>query len=77
MADDFKVLKQIAALESKTVDELTKLWSAFYEYEQMSYSKSYLISKISYKIQELAFGSSHWKPENALNRWPLTLMAAL
>lgn len=56
MADDFKVLKQIVALESKNVDELTKLWSTFYEYEPMSYSKSYLVSKIAYKIQELAFG---------------------
>jgi hypothetical protein len=38
------------------MDELTKLWNAFYDHEPMSFSKSYLISKIAYRIQELAFG---------------------
>jgi hypothetical protein len=56
VADDFKALKQILALEGKSVDELIKLWSAFYDHEPMSYGKSYLVSKIAYKIQELAFG---------------------
>lgn len=56
MADDFKVLKQILDLENKSVNELTKLWGTFYDHEPMSYAKSYLISKIAYKIQELAYG---------------------
>ncbi|GHT92028.1 hypothetical protein FACS1894122_05320 [Alphaproteobacteria bacterium] len=65
MTEDFKVLKQILALEGKSVDELTKLWGTFYDYEPMSYSKSYLVSKIAYKIQELAFGGL---PENTRKR---------
>ncbi len=56
MAKDFRVLKQIIDLESNSVAEITKLWSTFYDYEPMSYGKSYMISKIAYKIQELAYG---------------------
>jgi hypothetical protein len=56
MTDDFKVLKQILALETKSVNELTKLWGSFYKHEPMSYGKTYLVSKIAYKIQELAYG---------------------
>jgi hypothetical protein len=56
MTDDFKILKQILALESKSVNELTKLWNTFFDHEPMSYSKSYLVAKIAYKIQELAYG---------------------
>jgi len=54
--EDFSIIKQIMALENNNTDELTKLWSTFYDYEPMSYSKSYLISKIAYRIQELAYG---------------------
>jgi hypothetical protein len=56
MIDDFRVLKQILKLETKSVNELTKLWESFYDHEPMSYGKSYLISKIAYKIQELSYG---------------------
>ncbi|MDR3179302.1 MAG: DUF2924 domain-containing protein [Holosporaceae bacterium] len=56
MTDDFKVLKQILELETKSINELTKLWESFYDHKPMSHSKTYMVSKIAYKIQELAYG---------------------
>ena len=54
---DLHIIKQIMALESKNTEELTKLWRTFYDYEPMSYSKSYLMSKIACRIQEEAYGA--------------------
>jgi hypothetical protein len=68
VSEDFKVLKQILALENMKIEELTKLWSTFFDYEPMSYCKSYLVSKIAYKIQELAFGGLSVETRKRMNQ---------
>lgn len=50
------VLAQIAALQTKGFTELKVLWHEFFETEAPRYGLQFLRSRLSYRIQELAFG---------------------
>ena len=74
---DLSIIKQIIGLESKNTDDLTKLWSTFYDYEPMSYSKSYLISKIAYKIQELAYGGLSTETRKRMDQMSMNINGSI
>lgn len=54
--DDPKVLAQVAALNSMTVKELKVQWASLMGSEAPNNSSQYMIQRLSYRIQELAWG---------------------
>ena len=56
MKKETKVLKQIAQLPNLTYDELKERWRALYGTEPPAYNKPFLIKRLAYRIQELAYG---------------------
>ncbi|MBX9725742.1 MAG: DUF2924 domain-containing protein [Rickettsiales bacterium] len=50
------VLTQIATLKTLTTDALKKKWRELYESEPPAFNRSYLESRLAYRIQELAYG---------------------
>ena len=56
MKQETKVLKQIALLPNLSYDELKDRWRALYGTEPPAYNKPFLIKRLAYRIQELAYG---------------------
>lgn len=57
------VLKQVAALPSKSPDELREMWQELFGTKAPPYNKSFLARRLAYRLQELAFGGL--SPANA------------
>ena len=60
------VLAQLAALPGKTTPELKQLWRELYDREPPSYSKPFLVKRLAYRIQELAYGGLSTRAEAKL-----------
>ena len=54
--DDPQVLARLAALKTMSVKELKAEWSKLMGSEAPNNSSQYMIQRLSYRIQELAFG---------------------
>jgi len=50
------VLKQIAGLDSLKHEELVNLWRTLYGKDPAASNRPYLIKRLAYRIQELAYG---------------------
>jgi len=50
------VLKQIADLDGLSHEELSQLWRTLYGKEPMAFNRPYLIKRLAYRIQEIAYG---------------------
>jgi hypothetical protein len=50
------IAAQVAALPKKPTAELKQMWRELFDKEPPGFSRSYLISRLGYRIQELAFG---------------------
>jgi hypothetical protein len=50
------VAAQVAALPKKPTPELKQMWRELFDREPPGFSRSYLISRLAYRIQELAYG---------------------
>jgi hypothetical protein len=61
------VLAQLAALPEKTPAELKQLWRDLYDREPPSGNKPFLIKRLAYRIQELAYGGLSARAEAKLN----------
>ena len=61
------VLAQVAALPEKTPAELKQLWRDLYDREPPSGNKPFLIKRLAYRIQELAYGGLSARTEAKLN----------
>jgi hypothetical protein len=61
------VLAQLAALSEKTLPELKQLWRDLYDREPPSGNKPFLIKRLAYRIQELAYGGLSARAEAKLN----------
>jgi Protein of unknown function (DUF2924) len=62
------VLAQLAALPSKTTTELKQLWRDLYDREPPPYNKPFLVKRLAYRIQELAYGGLSARAEAKLDR---------
>jgi hypothetical protein len=60
------VLAQLAALPAKTTAELKQLWRYLYDREPPPYNKPFLIKRLAYRIQELAYGGLSARAEAKL-----------
>ena len=50
------VLAQVAALPSKSAAELKQMWRDLYDREPPAYNRQFLIKRLAYRVQELAYG---------------------
>ncbi len=62
------VLAQLAALPGKSPGELRRLWRELYDREPPPYAKPFLIKRLAYRIQELAFGGLSARTEAKLKK---------
>lgn len=53
---NYDVVAHIAALHSMDCKSLREQWSRYFDYPTKANHKSYLINRIAYRIQELAYG---------------------
>jgi hypothetical protein len=53
---DLNILKQIISLQDKKLSELKALWEKMFDHVPAVSSREYMIAKIAYRIQELAYG---------------------
>jgi hypothetical protein len=51
-----QVLPRLAALQTATAQELKDQWRALFGKEPPPFNRPYLVSRLSYRVQELAFG---------------------
>jgi hypothetical protein len=50
------IAAQVAALPKTPTPELKQMWRELFDKEPPGFSRNYLISRLAYRIQELAFG---------------------
>src|SRR5512147_2850235 len=62
------VLAQLAALPAKTTAELKQLWRELYDREPPSFNRDFLVKRLAYRIQELAYGGLSARAEAKLDR---------
>ncbi|MDR0580870.1 MAG: DUF2924 domain-containing protein [Holosporaceae bacterium] len=53
---DLTVIKQVMALKEKSLNELDKLWRKMFDHSPAFRTKQYMLPKLAYRIQELAYG---------------------
>jgi len=59
-------LAQVAALPEKSTAELKQLWRELYDREPPPYNRPFLVKRLAYRIQELAFGGLSARAEAKL-----------
>ena len=65
-ANDLEVVKQVMALKNLSLSELDKLWAKMFDAPPAFRVKPYMIPKLAYKIQELAYGGLDAESEKKL-----------
>ena len=60
------VLAQVAALPEKSTADLKQLWRDLYDREPPPYNKPFLVKRLAYRIQELAYGGLSARAEAKL-----------
>jgi DUF2924 family protein len=59
-------LAQLAALPGKPTGELKQLWRELYDREPPTFNRDFLIKRLAYRIQELAYGGLSARAEAKL-----------
>ncbi|NLN76240.1 MAG: DUF2924 domain-containing protein [Armatimonadetes bacterium] len=66
------VLKQIADLRNLSYDELVQLWRTLYGSEPPAYNRQFIVKRLAYRIQEIAYGGlseeAHRRMDDVLKR---------
>ena len=60
------VLAQVSALPGKSAAELKQMWRDLYDREPPAYNRQFLIKRLAYRIQELAYGGLSARAEAKL-----------
>ena len=60
------VLAQVAALPEKSTADLKQLWRDLYDHEPPPYNRPFLVKRLAYRIQELAYGGLSARAEAKL-----------
>lgn len=63
---DLTVIKQITKLQSIPFQELDNIWRTMFDHEPEVNSRKYIIGKIAYRIQELAYGALETETEDKI-----------
>ncbi len=62
------VLAQLAALPDKSTAELKQLWRELYDRDPPSLNREFLVKRLAYRVQELAYGGLSARAEAKLDR---------
>ena len=62
------ILKQLAELERMSAPELKERWRALFGAEPPGYNRIFLVKRLSYRIQELAYGGLSRQTRDRLDR---------
>ena len=66
MQRDLSIIKQVMDLPNKSLSELDKIWIKMFDHSPMFRTKQYMMPKIAYRIQELAYGGIDASTEQKL-----------
>ena len=64
------IAAQVAALPKTPTPELKQMWRELFDREPPGFSRNYLISRLAYRIQELAYGGLKPATRPGSTRWP-------
>ncbi|MBF0141625.1 MAG: DUF2924 domain-containing protein [Magnetococcales bacterium] len=62
------VMKQVAILPSMTHAELKKTWRDLHQSEPPPYNRAFLVKRLAYRIQELAYGGLSAQAEKRMEK---------
>ncbi len=62
------VLKQIADLDTLNHDQLCELWRTLFGKEPAAFNRPYLIKRLAYRIQEIAYGGLSDKARTSMDK---------
>jgi hypothetical protein len=65
-AMDNSVLAQLAALPQKSTAELKQMWRELYDREPPPFNKPFLVKRLAWRVQELAYGGLSARAEAKL-----------
>ncbi|MBF0589172.1 MAG: DUF2924 domain-containing protein [Magnetococcales bacterium] len=60
------VIKQVTALPSMPVKKLKEMWKKLFETDPPPYDKRFLVKRLAYRLQELAYGGLSKKTDERL-----------
>ena len=66
-ASDSNVIARVAALETMTINQLKSLWLEWFDHQPSSTNREFLVGRLAYRAQELAYGGLQTKAKNQLN----------
>ena len=64
---NLSVMAQVAALPDKPTDDLKRMWQDLFATKAPPYNRSFLVKRLGYRLQELAFGGLSEKTEERLD----------
>ena len=67
MMDNASVLKRVTALPGMSLADLKAMWKDLYDQAPPTHGKPYLVKRLAYRIQELAFGGLTESTEKRLD----------
>lgn len=56
MMTDTNIIKRVSALPTMTTSQLKSMWRELYDVDPPPYDKRFLIKRLAYRLQELAYG---------------------
>ncbi|MBF0370488.1 MAG: DUF2924 domain-containing protein [Magnetococcales bacterium] len=60
------VIKQVAALPGMTTTRLKEMWQELFDADPPPYAKQFLVKRLAYRLQELAYGGLSKQTEERL-----------
>ena len=64
---NINVIKQVAILPEMTTDELKQMWKKYHKTTPPPFNRVFLIKRLAYRIQELAYGGLSKETEQRLD----------
>lgn len=64
--NDLSIIKQVMSLQNLSLNELDKLWAKMFDAPPAFRTRNYMVPKLAYKIQELAYGGVDSETEKRL-----------
>ncbi len=61
-----QVAMQIALLEKQSLTQLQEMWQKYFDMPPISQNKEFYISRLAYRIQELAYGGLSNNPKKVI-----------
>ena len=67
--NNIDVIKRVAALPGMTTGDLKAMWREYHETEPPPFKKAFLVKRLAYRLQELAYGGLSEETEERLEEF--------